>query len=37
LQLLKVYCKAVRVTASPNAQRLEVELPAMVALPSPPK
>jgi hypothetical protein len=37
LHLLKVYCKAARVTPTPAAQSFTAELPAMVALPSPPK
>jgi uncharacterized GH25 family protein len=37
LHVLKVYCKAARVTASPVAQTFVVELPAMTPLPSPSK
>ncbi|HET9990272.1 MAG TPA: carboxypeptidase-like regulatory domain-containing protein, partial [Kofleriaceae bacterium] len=33
--LLKVYCKPVKVAASPDKQTLAQELPAMVALPAP--
>lgn len=36
-QLLKVYCRAARVTPAPSAQTFEIELPAMVPLSSPPK
>jgi hypothetical protein len=35
-QLLKVYCKPVVVAASPNAQTVVQEVPAMVPLPDPP-
>jgi hypothetical protein len=37
IQLLKVICKPVRVTAAPTAQTFEIELPAMTPLPTPPK
>lgn len=36
-QVLKVYCKATNVTATPAAQTLTIELPSMVPLPSPAK
>jgi protocatechuate 3,4-dioxygenase beta subunit len=36
-QVLKVICKPARVAASPAAQTLEIELPAMTALPAPTK
>ncbi|MGE5187337.1 MAG: carboxypeptidase regulatory-like domain-containing protein, partial [Acidobacteriota bacterium] len=35
MQTLKVYCKPVKVNASPNAQTVVQELPAMTPLPSP--
>jgi uncharacterized GH25 family protein len=37
MQLLKVYCRAAHVTASPPAQIFELELPAMTPLPAPSK
>lgn len=36
-QLLKVICKAARVTPAPQAQSFEIELPTMTPLPAPPK
>ena len=35
MQTLKVYCKAVKITPSPNAQTVTQDLPAMTPLPAP--
>jgi hypothetical protein len=35
MQTLKVYCKTTPVVATPNAQTVNVDLPAMSPLPTP--